>query len=247
MKSDLTKIPTSPPESAEKSRAKKQAKAYGNVIADLVEQFAAVKTHALLIIFQGMDASGKDGAVKAAFERSTPANISVHGWGKPTELEMRHDFLWRLHQKTPAKGEIAVWNRSHYEDVLIQRVHGWVDKKTIDNRFDAINAFERNLMEDNNTIILKFLLHTSYDEQKEQLQERIDDPTKHYKHNPNDWKEREHWDEYMKAYNDVLQRSKHDWIIIPTDKRWYRDFLISKTIMDALEGLNMEWPALEKE
>jgi len=245
MKSDLTKIPTTPPASADKARSKKQAKAYGNVIGDLVQQFGAVKSHALLIIFQGMDASGKDGAVKAAFERSSPANISVHGWGKPTEEEMAHDFLWRLHQKTPGKGQIAIWNRSHYEDVLIQRVHGWIDEKTIDNRFDAINAFERNLMEDNNTIILKFLLHTSYNEQKEQLQERIDDPTKHYKHNPNDWKEREHWDAYMDAYNDVLKRSAHPWIIVPTDKRWYRDFLVSKAIMEALEELNMEWPALK--
>jgi len=247
MKLDLTQIPTSPPDDIDKARAKKQAKAYGSVIGDLVQQFAAVKTHSLLIIFQGMDASGKDGAVRAAFERSTPANIDVHSWGKPTDLEMSHDFLWRLNQKTPAKGNIAIWNRSHYEDVLIQRVHNWVDENTIDNRFDAINAFERNLMEDNNTIILKFLLHTSFDEQKEQLQERIDDPTKHYKHNPNDWKEREHWDEYMDAYNDVLARSDHPWIIIPTDKRWYRDYLVSKSIMDALEGLDMGWPALKEE
>lgn len=247
MKLDLTKIPTTPPDSFEKVRAKKQAKAFGTVIGDLVEQFAAVQTHALLIIFQGMDASGKDGAVRAAFERSTPANISVNGWGKPTPLEMRHDFLWRLNQQTPAKGNIVVWNRSHYEDVLIQRVHKWVDEKTVNNRFNAINAFERNLIEDNNTIILKFLLHTSFEEQKVQLQERIDDPRKHHKHNPNDWKEREHWDEYMAAYNDVLNRSDHPWIIVPTDKRWYRDYLVSKAIMDALEGLDMKWPAIQKD
>jgi len=245
MKLDLTKIPTTPPESFEKVRAKKQAKAYGSVISDLVEKFAAVESHALLIVFQGMDASGKDGAVRAAFERSSPANIKVSGWGKPTELEKKHDFLWRLYQKVPAKGEIAIWNRSHYEDVLIQRVHDWVDEKTIDNRFDAINAFERNLIEDNNTIILKFLLHTSYDEQEKQLQERIDESSKHYKHNPSDWEERKHWDAYMAAYNDVLARSQITWNIVPTDKRWYRDYLVSKTIMEALESLNMEWPKLE--
>jgi len=245
MKLDLTQISTSPPETAEKSRAKKQAKAYGNVISDLVDQFAAVKSHALLIIFQGMDASGKDGAVRAAFERSTPANITVSGWGKPTDEEMSHDFLWRFSNKLPAKGEIAVWNRSHYEDVLIQRVHKWVDEKRVDHRFNAINGFERNLIEDNNTIILKFMLHTSYEEQEKQLQERIDDPTKHHKHNPGDWEERKHWDAYMEAYNDVLNRSKVKWHIVPTDKRWYRDYLVSKTIMDALEGLAMEWPKLE--
>ncbi len=247
MAQDLRTTPTTPPDDADKDRARKQAKAYASVIGDLTEQFSAIRSHAMLIIFQGMDASGKDGAVRAAFNRSSPANLHVHGFKKPTELEMRHDFLWRVHQRAPAKGDIAIWNRSHYEDVLIQRVHGWIDEDTVDARFKAINAFEQNLMLDNNTIILKFLLHISKEEQEEQLRERLEEDDKHWKHNPDDWKEREHWEAYMDAYNDVLRRSTIGWTIVPTDKRWWRDFVVSKAVMDALEGLEMEWPGLEEE
>ena len=247
MAHDLTTIPTTPPEGASKEKARKQAKAYASVIGDLTTQFAAVGSHAMLIVFQGMDASGKDGAVRKAFSRSSPANLHVTSFKKPTELEMRHDFLWRVHQHAPAKGDIAIWNRSHYEDVLIQRVHGWIDDDTVDARFEAINAFERNLQRDNDTIILKFLLHTSKDEQEEQLRERLEEPDKHYKHNPGDWAEREHWDAYIEAYNDVLRRSEIPWVVTPTDKRWWRDYLVSKTIMDALQDLDMEWPGLPPE
>ena len=244
MARDLTAIPTTPPDDADKARARKQAKAYASVIGELTEQFAAVQTHALLVIFQGMDASGKDGAVRAAFGRSSPANLRVHGFKKPTELERRHDFLWRVHQRAPARGEVAIWNRSHYEDVLIQRVRGWIDEETVDHRFEAINAFERNLQRDNHTIILKFLLHTSKEEQEAQLRERLEERDKHYKHNPGDWEERELWDDYMAAYNDVLARSEVPWTIVPTDKRWWRDYVVSKAVRDALEGLNMSWPEL---
>ena len=244
---DLRNISTTPPAEYSKDKAQKQAKAYASVIGDLTTQFAAVGKHAMLIIFQGMDASGKDGAVRAAFSRSSPANLKVTSFKKPTELEFRHDFLWRIHQHTPAKGDIAIWNRSHYEDVLIQRVHKWIDDETVSNRFNAINAFEQNLVKDNNTIILKFLLHTSKEEQKKQLEERLEEADKHYKHNPGDWKEREHWDSYMDAYNDVINRSEIPWHIVPTDARWYRDYLVSKTIMEALENLNMQWPGLPSE
>ena len=201
----------------------------------------------MLVIFQGMDASGKDGAVRAAFSQSSPINLEVTSWKKPTEREMRHDFLWRIHQQAPAKGNIAIWNRSHYEDVLIQRVHGWIDEATVDARFQAINEFERNLRDDNNTLILKFLLHTSKEEQALQLQERLDETDKHYKHNPNDWKEREHWDAYMDAYNDVLRRSEIPWFVVPTDNRWFRDYAIARAVREALEALQLEWPPLPSE
>lgn len=246
MKYDLRNIPTTPPKGVDKNKCKKQALAYANVIGDLTTLFKANKEYSLLIIFQGMDASGKDGSVRSAFHRSSPLNLKVTGFGKPTDLEASHDFLWRIHPHTPAKGNIAIWNRSHYEDVLIQRVHNWIDKKTVKSRFEAINAFEKNLVKDNNTIILKFLLHVSYEEQEKQLQERIDEFDKHYKHNPNDWEERKHWDKYMDAYNDVLNKSEIPWHIVPTDKRWYRDFLVSKTVMETLENLDLKWPPLEK-
>ena len=240
----LSDVSTLPPDDADRARAKKQAKAFGSVIGELVEQFAAVQSHALLVIFQGMDASGKDGAVRAAFGRCTPAPLRVHAFKAPTPLERRHDFLWRVHQQAPAKGQVAIWNRSHYEDVLIQRVHGWIDEAKVDARFAAINAFERNLQRDNNTIILKFLLHTSEEEQREQLMERLIERDKNYKHNAGDWAEREHWDEYRAAYDDVLRRSEVPWTIVPTDKRWWRDFIVAQAVKDALEGLGMEWPAL---
>ena len=244
MSKDLRKIATTPPDKANKTSARKQAKAYATEIGELLQQLGATQEHALLIVFQGMDASGKDGAVRNAFSRSSPGNIRVTSFKKPTDLEMRHDFLWRIHPHAPAKGDVAIWNRSHYEDVLIQRVHGWIDEATVDARFEAINAFERNLQRDNNTVILKFLLHTSKDEQERQLQERLDEHDKHYKHNPGDWEERKHWDAYLDAYNDVLKRSEIPWIVVPTDKRWWRDVVIGKAIMDALEGLNMKWPGL---
>ncbi len=241
---DLRKISTKAPEGIERERAKTQAKAYGAVIGDFAEMFAASSKHALLVIFQGMDASGKDGAVKAAFGQCSPINLQVTSWKKPTEIEARHDFLWRVHQAAPAKGNIAIWNRSHYEDVLIQRVHGWISEETVNARFEAINAFERNLQADNHTVILKFLLHTSKEEQAQQLQERIDEPNKHHKHNPSDWVEREHWDAYMDAYSDVLKRSEIPWYVIPTDNRWFRDYAIARAVRDALESLKLEWPPL---
>ena len=240
----LRDIPTVPPDDIDKKRAKNQARAFGAVIGELTEKFGADGRYAMLIIFQGMDASGKDGSVKAAFGQSSPINIRVTSWKKPTSDELAHDFLWRVHKETPAKGEIAIWNRSHYEDVLIQRVHGWIDEEAVDGRFRSINDFERHL-ERNGTIILKFFLHTSYEEQEKQLQERLDEHDKHYKHNPGDWEEREHWDAYMDAYQDVLDRSELPWTIVPTDKRWYRSYAIAKAVRDKLEALNLEWPPLE--
>jgi len=141
---------------------------------------------------------------------------------------------------------MVIFNRSHYEDILIQRVHGWIDEERVKARMESINAFERLLQYDNNTLILKFYLHISYDQQEEELRERMEDPTKFHKHNPGDWDEREHWDKYMQAYEDVLNWSKIPWYVIPVDHRWYRDYLMTDIVLKALEGLNMEWPGLEE-
>lgn len=235
---------TKPPKNADKAELKNQTKRYAKRIGELKNLLVAEGKHSLLIVFQGMDASGKDGAVKNAFEYCTHNDISVHSFKKPTEEEMRHDFLWRVHRQVPGKGEIKIFNRSHYEEVLIQRVHGWINEKQVDLRFDSINAFEKTLAYDANTVILKFYLHLSYDQQKEELQERIDEREKNYKHNPGDWEERKLWDKYMTAYEDVLNRSDIPWIITPVDSRWYRDYIVSKTICEALEKLNMQWPEL---
>ena len=171
---------------------------------------------------------------------------NVYAFKKPTEIEFSHDFLWRVHKQAPSKGHIKIFNRSHYEDILIQRVHGWIDEERVEKRMNAINAFEELLTFDNRTTILKFYLHLSYEQQALELQERIDERKKNWKHNPGDWKEREHWDEYMRCYEDVLNRSKTPWHIIPVDERWYRDYLVSKTISETLEKLEMSWPELEE-
>jgi len=170
----------------------------------------------------------------------------TYSFKKPTEEEFAHDFLWRIHKIVPGKGQIAIFNRSHYEDVLIQRVHSWISEEQVEKRMNSINAFEELLQYDNNTLIMKFFLHISYDQQTEELQERIDEPEKHYKHNAGDWEERKHWDKYMSCYEDVLNNSKIPWHIVPVDSRWYRDYVISKTLVEALEGLGMEYPDLEE-
>lgn len=243
----LKDYPTTAPDDLDKDEAEKITKERAEQIADLLHLLVAEQKHAVLVVLQGMDASGKDGAMRNVFGACSPHGLRTVSWKKPTELEFAHDFLWRIHQEVPAKGEMVLFNRSHYEDVLIQRVHGWIDEKRVDLRFDSINAFERLLTEDNNTLILKFYLHLSYDQQKEELQERLDESHKHYKHNSGDWEERKYWDEYMVAYEDVLNRSAIPWHIVPVDQRWYRDYVMTEILVEAFEGLNMQWPELEKE
>ena len=166
---------------------------------------------------------------------------------KPTDEEFAHDFLWRVHKLTPGRGEITIFNRSHYEDILIQRVHKWIDKDRVDMRVDAINSWERLLIEDNNTIILKFYMHISPERQEEKLQERIDNPQKNWKHNDGDWEERKYWNDYMKCYEDVFKRCNvSPWIIAPVDSRWYRDYFIAKKVLKALESLDITLPTIPK-
>lgn len=243
----LSKVSTSPPESAKKNELKEETKNYVEQIGALQKLLRAEGKHSVLVILQGMDASGKDGAVYKVFRDCLHNGVSTYSFKKPTDEEFAHDFLWRVHQQVPAKGEIKIFNRSHYEDVLIQRVHGWISEEHVEKRFQSINAFEELLQYDNNTLVLKFFLHISYDQQKEELQQRLDEPDKNWKHNDNDWKEREHWDKYMSCYEEVLSKSAIPWHIIPVDKRWYRDYLISKTIVEAMEKLSMSYPVLEKE
>lgn len=238
---------TGPPENVDKKDLKKTTDKLVDRLGELQNVLMAQQKHSVLVIFQGMDASGKDGAVRKVFKECHPNGISVHSFKKPTDEEFAHDFLWRVHKHTPAKGIIQIFNRSHYEDVLIQRVHQWIDEKTVDLRFEAINAFEKLLAFDNNTVILKFFLHISYDQQTLELQQRIDEHDKHWKHNSGDWKEREHWDKYMRCYEDMLNRSAIPWTVVPVDERWYRDYIVAKTIVDALEKLNMDYPALKKD
>lgn len=242
----LSNISTKPPKELSKDEAEKLTKNFSKQIGDLHYNIKAEGKYAVLVIFQGMDASGKDGAVKNVFKYCTHDNISVYSFKKPTEEEFAHDFLWRVHKQCPKKGEFKIFNRSHYEDVLIQRVHNWIDEEKVDKRIAAINAFEDLIQEDNNTIVFKFFLHLSYEQQAIELQQRIDEKEKNWKHNANDWKEREHWDEYMRCYEDVINRSTTPWHIVPVDSRWYRDYQVSKTIAETLAKLPMSWPSIEE-
>jgi len=244
---DLSTISTRPPEDLKKKKTQEKVKQLAERIAELQHVMMAQGKYSLLVVFQGMDASGKDGAVKKVFA-DIPANgIKVHSFKKPSDEAFAHDFLWRIHKQCPEKGMIQIFNRSHYEDILIQRVHGWITEERVEKRMAAINAFEELLEFDNNTIVLKFYLHLSKEQQELELRERIEEPDKYWKHNDGDWKERKHWDKYRECYHYVLNNSSIPWHIVPVDERWYRDLVVAETIVAKLESLNMEYPALESE
>ncbi len=241
----LSEIPTLPPPGFDKKTIKKEVKRIAKRIGDLQHIMYAEKKHSLLVVLQGMDSSGKDGTTRNVFQFCNPSGIDAFGFKKPTEEEFAHDFLWRCTKLAPRKGNVMIFIRSHYEDILIQKVHNWIDDKKREKRMQAINAWEELLQFDNNTTILKFYLHLSKDRQKEKLQERIDIPEKNWKHNPGDWKEREFWGQYMEAYEYAINNSTTPWIIAPVDKRWYRNYFIGKKVLETLEKLNPQLPQVE--
>jgi PPK2 family polyphosphate:nucleotide phosphotransferase len=208
------------------------------------EVFYAEHRRSLLIIFQAMDTGGKDGSVKSLCAGLNPSGLHITSFKAPTTEELDHDYLWRIHRATPAKGMIAIWNRSHYEDVLVARVHKLVEKKIWKARYDQINRFEKNLHE-NGTTILKFMLHISKEEQKRRLQARLDDPEKRWKFNPGDIKERALWGEYQKAYDDAINCCTTDWApwhIVPADHKWARNLAIIEAVTRALKKLGPRFP-----
>lgn len=213
-------------------------------LGELQYRLYAENKHALLVILQGMDASGKDGTVRHVMYGVNPQVCSVTSFKAPTSVELEHDYLWRVHQQIPARGEIGIFNRSHYEDVLIVRVHDLVPKAVWSKRYEQINNFEKMLTE-NNVTVLKFFIHISADEQKRRLQERLDDPTKNWKMNPEDVKERMRWDDYMKAYEDAISKCSTEhapWYVIPANKKWFRNIAVSDIIIETLESLKMKFP-----
>jgi PPK2 family polyphosphate:nucleotide phosphotransferase len=213
-------------------------------LGELQELLYAGHQHKVLILLQGMDTSGKDGTVRKVLRDTSPQGVRVVSFKRPSEVELDHDYLWRVHANVPVRGELAVFNRSHYEDVLVVRVHSLVPKAVWSKRYEQINAFER-MLADEGTIILKFFLHISRDEQRERLQARLDDPTKRWKFEHGDLAERKLWDDYMRAYEDVLAKTSTEWApwhIVPADKKYVRDFVVARTIVDALEALKMRYP-----
>jgi PPK2 family polyphosphate:nucleotide phosphotransferase len=211
---------------------------------ELQEVLYAERKHALLIVLQAMDAGGKDGAIEHVFSGINPQGCQVTSFKAPTQLELSHDFLWRIHNAVPEKGMIGIFNRSHYESLLVERVRKLAPKDVWKKRFDHINHFEQ-MLADEGTTIIKFFLHISKDEQKERLQARLDDKNKNWKFNPADLAERERWDDYMEAFEDVLQKCSKPWApwyVVPADKKWFRNWVLSETIVKTLEGLNMRFP-----
>ncbi len=209
----------------------------------------AQRKHKILLVLQGMDASGKDGTVKHVFSECDPLGIRVATFKGPTPEELAHDYLWRVHQQVPQKGEIVIFNRSQYEDVLIVKVHDWIDEAECKRRYAQINEFERMLSE-TGTVIIKCYLHISKVEQKQRMQERLDDPTKTWKFNPNDLKERDLWSKYMVAYEKAMRATSTvnaPWYVVPADSKTNRNLLISRLLLNALKSLNLAYPPVPAE
>jgi PPK2 family polyphosphate:nucleotide phosphotransferase len=213
-------------------------------LAELQDAFYASQQKALLIVLQGMDTAGKDGTISHIFSGVNPQGCDVTGFKAPTPLESRHDFLWRAHAQVPSRGIIQIFNRSHYEDVLVPRVHQLVSQKTIAKRLRDINEFE-SMLYDNDVVILKFFLHISHAEQTRRLKSRIEDPDKHWKLSEADFRERRFWPRYEEAYDDAIEATskKHaPWFVIPSDHKWYRNVAVSQIIVDAMKSLKLKYP-----
>jgi PPK2 family polyphosphate:nucleotide phosphotransferase len=230
-----------------KGEVKKKNLAIQERLDELQELLFATRDRKLLIVLQGMDTSGKDGTIRHVMGGFNPQSTRVVAFGRPTAEELAHDYLWRVHPQVPGKGEIVVFNRSHYEDVLVVRVHELVPKSIWGKRYEQINAFEEVLTE-SGTAILKFFLHISKDEQRARLQARIDDPSKRWKFEHGDLEERKFWAEYRRAYEDALSKTSTEhapWYIVPADQKWYRNYVVGSVVAQALEDMKLKYPKVD--
>ena len=243
----LSKISTRAPKAANKSKIKAKTEKLLIELDELQNLLFAENKHSVLVVIQGMDASGKDGAIKDVFGRLNPQGVKVKSFKAPTTEELSHDFLWRIQQHSPTKGMIQIFNRSHYEDILITRVHKWCNDVTAKLRMKAINDFEELLVKHNSTHILKFYLHISPKEQQERLKKRIEIPRKNWKYNASDFEEAKLWKEYISAYEDCFNKcNKVPWIITPSDQNWYKEYIIASTLHTLLTSLKMQYPGIKK-
>ena len=243
----LSDISTRAPKEMDKALTKEKTAKLVEELDDLQNLLFAEGKHSVLVVIQGMDGSGKDGVIRNVLGNMNPQGVTVQSFKAPTAKELSHDFLWRIHQHAPAKGMIQVFNRSHYEDILITRVHKWCDDETARKRMNAINDFEKLLQEHNNTHILKFYLHISSEEQHERLSERMKDPAKMWKYNERDFDEAKLWDIYMQMYEDCFNNCNNpEWTIVPSDQNWYKEYLIAQQLHGLLKGLEMKFPGLKK-
>lgn len=213
-------------------------------LADLQAMLYAQSEHKVLVVLQGMDTSGKDGTIKHVFRTINPIGVKVKDFKRPNDVELAHDYLWRVHEHTPRNGRIVIFNRSHYEDVLVVRVNDLVPPKVWKRRYEHIRGFER-MLTDEGTTIVKFFLHISRDEQRARLQERLDNPAKHWKFEHGDIAERAHWNAYTEAYEQAISETSTDrapWYIVPSDRKWYRNLVVSQVLIDELAALQMSYP-----
>ncbi|MFI5186715.1 MAG: PPK2 family polyphosphate kinase [Chitinophagales bacterium] len=246
-KISLKEIDTRAPKSIDKEKTKNELAEILQKLDELQNLLYAESKHSLLVIIQGMDASGKDGAIRNVFGKLNAQGVEVKSFKVPTAEEAAHDFLWRIHQHAPAKGIIQIFNRSHYEDIVVTRVHKWIDDHTAKKRMEAIDNFERLLKEHNNTSILKFYLHVSQKEQLDRLNERIRDPRKQWKYNESDFAESRLWDIYMEMYEDCFENCNYiPWAVVPADQNWYKEYVIASKIFDTLKKLDMKYPGFKK-
>ncbi len=243
----LSEISTRAPEDLDKKQIKEKTDKMVEELDSLQNLLFAEGKHSVLIVIQGMDGSGKDGVIRNVLGNMNPQGVTVKSYKAPTPEELSHDFLWRIHAASPGKGMIQVFNRSHYEDILVTRVHKWCDDETAVKRMKAINDFEELLQEHNSTHILKFYLHVSPEEQHERLSERMNDHAKMWKYNEKDFEEAKLWDIYMKMYEDCFNNcNKPEWTIVPADQNWYKEYVIAKALTDLLKSLDMKFPGLKK-
>ena len=239
----LDEISADPPKGMTREKAEKRFETLGKDLFDLQDAMYGAKVNSVMVVLQGRDGAGKDGAIKHVVGCLNPRGVIVSSFGVPTPEERQHDFLWRVHRHAPRLGEFSIFNRSHYEDVLVTRVHGFVPKAMWKERFGHIRDFEE-LLAEHGTVILKYFLHISKDEQEQRLLEREESAETAWKLNPNDWKERDHWDEYTEAYEDAIAKTAAPhapWTVVPANAKWYRNLVIAESIVEALRDRRKGW------
>ncbi|UYZ62356.1 PPK2 family polyphosphate kinase [Hymenobacter weizhouensis] len=246
---NLATLPSRAPDGVHKDDTLQQMQQLQQELVELQKRLYAENRRSVLVVLQGMDASGKDGLIRRVFSGLNPQGVRVYSFKEPTELELAHDFLWRVHQQVPPKGMIHVFNRSHYEDVLITRVLGLVNKEEAQRRFEAINNFEK-LLQQAGTTVLKFYLHVSEEEQRARLQERVTDPEKRWKYEAGDEDKAKQWPQYRAVYEDVFKHCSPPscpWHLVPADQNWYKAYVVARTLRDTLADLNPQYPVSKEE
>jgi len=240
----LRKVSASDTLGLDEETAKQLLKQDVERLGELHDLLYAARSHALLVVLQGMDTSGKDGTVRHVLQGLSPQGTSVHSFKQPTPEELGHDFLWRIHRVVPERGAIGIFNRSHYEDVVAVRVHGQIGGGRAHDRMRAIRQFERHLSAEG-VVVRKFFLHISEEEQARRIEERLKDPHKHWKYSPSDLAERKLWGDYQDAYEDAIRRTstkESPWYVVPADHKWYRNLVVARVLVETLEGLHLKWP-----